>query len=94
MRCDKVFDTLTASERQEHVSNKAVKLRKEKKMMPNLRHSNVQIETFYANKMPSFCVCMNVKCIQSTCYLLIVSPFLKPSRNTFADPGNINDIIT
>lgn len=31
MKCDKVFDTLTASERQEHVSNKAVKLWKEKK---------------------------------------------------------------
>lgn len=41
VRCDKAFDTLTASERQEHVSNKAAKLRKEKKKMKlNLRHSN------------------------------------------------------
>ena len=42
MTCDKASDTLTASERQEHVSNKAAKLRKEKKKMRlNLRHSNV-----------------------------------------------------
>lgn len=46
VRCDKAFDTLTASERQEHVSNKAAKLRKEKKneaesetqQCPKLKH--------------------------------------------------------
>lgn len=53
-----------------------------------------QIETFYANIMPPFCACMNVKCIQSTCLSAHSQSIFKAKQNTFADPRNINDIIT